>query len=119
VAVRVERSDWDTIWRNLFGNALAAAEAMPGPELRLGVSAEILRDPVTGTPSASFVLADNLSGWLTTDMIRARSADRGWGVVADLVRRHEGVVEVVPPPAPGYRKGIRIHLPALEPEVSV
>ena len=118
VSVRVERSDWETIWRNLFGNALAAAAASPGPELRLGVSAEMLRDPVTGTPSVSFVLADNLSGWLTNEMIRGRAADRGWGVVADLVLRHEGMLDVVPSPAPGYRKGIRIDLPAFEPEVS-
>ena len=111
VAVRVDRSDWDTIWRNLFTNALDA-----GAEVRLGVFAELMRDPVTGTPVARFVLADDLPGALTSEMIRGRAADRGWGVVADLVRRHEGVVDVVPPPAPGYRKGIQIDLPALEPE---
>jgi hypothetical protein len=118
VAVRVERSDWETIWRNLFGNAIAAAGGALGPELRLGISAEMLRDPVTGTPSVSFVLADNLSGWLTTEMIRGRAAERGWGVVADLVRRHEGALDVVAAPGPGYRKGIRIELPAFEPGAS-
>jgi hypothetical protein len=111
LTVRVDRSDWDTIWRNLFANALDA-----GAEVRLGVFAELMRDPVTGTPVARFVLADDLPGALTSEMIRGRAADRGWGVVADLVRQHEGVVDVVPPPAPGYRKGIRIDLPALEPE---
>ena len=112
VAVRIDRADWETIWRNLFANALEA-----GPEGRLGVFAELARDAVTGTPVARFVLADDVAGALTSDMIRGRAADRGWGVVADLVRRHDGVVEVVPPPAGGYRKGIRIDLPALEPEV--
>jgi hypothetical protein len=38
--------------------------------------------------------------------------------VADLVRRHEGTADVVPPPAPPYRKGIALDLPALEPGVS-
>jgi hypothetical protein len=112
VAVRIDYADWETIWRNLFANALEA-----GPESRLGVFAELARDAVTGTPVARFVLADDVLGALTTDMIRGRAADRGWGVVADLVRRHEGSVEVVAPPAGGYRKGIRIDLPALEPEV--
>jgi signal transduction histidine kinase len=111
VAVQVDRADWETIWRNLFANALDA-----GPDVRLGVFAELARDAVTGTPVARFVLADDLPGALTSEMIRGRAADRGWGVVADLVRRHEGSVEVVSPPAGGYRKGIRIDLPALEPE---
>jgi hypothetical protein len=50
-------------------------------------------------------------------MIRGRGADRGWGLVADLVRRHEGAADVGPAPATGYRKGIVLELPALEPEV--
>lgn len=111
LGVRVDRADWETIWRNLFANALDA-----GGQVRLGVFAELRRDPVTGAPLARFVLADDHPGTLTSEMIRGRAADRGWGVVADLVRRHEGVVDVVPAPAPGYCKGIRIDLPALEPE---
>ena len=47
-------------------------------------------------------------------MIRGRAAERGLGVVADLVRIHEGTVAVGPPPAPGYTKGIVLELPALE-----
>ena len=81
-------------------------------------SAELLRDPVTGAPTARFILADNLPGALTAEMIRGRAADRGWGIVADLVRRHDGTADVGPAPAPGYGKGIVLELPALEPEGS-
>jgi tetratricopeptide (TPR) repeat protein len=116
IAVRVDRGDWDTIWRNLLANALDAAGAMPVSDVRLGVSAELLRDPVTGAPTARFILADNLPGALTAEMIRGRAADRGWGIVADLVRRHDGTADVRPAPAPGYGKGVVLELPALEPE---
>jgi tetratricopeptide (TPR) repeat protein len=118
VAVRVDPADWETIWRNLFENALEAVGNVPPVEVRFGVSAEILRDPVTGTPTARFVLADNLPGALSVETIRGRAADRGWGVIGDLVRRHDGVVEVAPLPAAGYRKGIVVELPALEPDAA-
>jgi tetratricopeptide (TPR) repeat protein len=116
VAVRVDRGDLETIWRNLLANALDAA-GTSASDVRLGVSAELFRDPVTGTPTARFILADNVPAALTTEMIRGRGADRGWGLVADLVRRHEGAADVGPAPATGYRKGIVLELPALEPEV--
>ena len=115
ITVRVDHADWDTIWRNLFANALDAAGEMPLRDVRLGIFAQLLRDPVTGTPIARLVLADNVPRSLTAEMIRGRAADRGWGVVADLVRRHEGTTDVVPPPAPPYRKGIALEMPALEP----
>ena len=118
ITVRVDHADWDTIWRNLFANALDAAGEMPLRDVRLGIFAQLLRDPVTGTPIARLVLADNVPRSLTAEMIRGRAADRGWGVVADLVRRHEGTADVVPPPAHPYRKGIALELPALEPGVA-
>ncbi len=115
VTVRVDPGDWDTIWRNLFANALDAAGEMPVSDVSLGVFAELIRDPVTGTPVARLVLADNVPQPLTAEMIRGRAADRGWGVVADLVRRNEGIADVGPAPEPPYRKGIVLELPALEP----
>ena len=114
ITVRVDRGDWETIWRNLFANALDAAAPLPVTELRLGVFAGLARDPITGTPVARFVLADNVPRPLTAEMIRGRAADRGWGVVADLVRKHEGTADVVAAPASGYCKGIVLEVPALE-----
>jgi tetratricopeptide (TPR) repeat protein len=115
ITVRVDRADWDTIWRNLFANALDAAGEVPVSDVRLGVFAQLLRDPITGTPVARLVLADNVPRPLTAEMIRGRAADRGWGVVADLVRRNDGTADVGPAPEAPYRKGIVLELPALEP----
>jgi Tfp pilus assembly protein PilF len=110
--VRVERGAWETIWRNLFANALAAG--VPGRPPSLAVAASEVRDPVTGQRILRLVLADDVARPLTTEMIRGRAAERGLGIVADLVRLHEGTVEVGPPPAPGFVKGIVLELPALE-----
>ena len=115
IIVRVDRADWETIWRNLFANAIDAAEGLPVSDVRLGVFAELRRDPVTGAPIARMVLADDVPRSLTAEMIRGRGADRGWGVVADLLRRHDGSADVGPPPTAGYVKGIVIEAPALEP----
>jgi len=113
-SVRVPPGDWETIWRNLFANAVVVGAGEGGADLRLALSAERSRDPVTGEAFARFLLADNLSARLTTEMIRGQAADRGWGIVADLVRRNGGAVDVSPPPDSSYVKGILIELPALE-----
>jgi tetratricopeptide (TPR) repeat protein len=112
VAIRVDRANWETIWRNLFANALDAA----GRDLRLGVFAELRRDAVTGAPVARIVLADDVARPLTSEMIRDRGADRGWGIVAELLRRSDGSADVCPAPAAGYVKGIALEVPAVEPE---
>jgi hypothetical protein len=113
--VRVVRTDWETIWRNLFANVLSAGAATRGgllPKLLLHV--ERVRDPVTGEGAARFLLADDVPRPLTAEMIRGRAAERGLGVVADLVRRHEGIVDVVASPVPGYEKAVLVELPAIE-----
>ena len=112
VAIRVDRADWETIWRNLFGNALDAA----GRSVCLGVFAQLRRDAVTGALVARIVLADDAARPLTSEMIRGRGADRGWGIVADLLRRSDGSADVGPAPAAGYAKGVVLEVPAVEPE---
>jgi tetratricopeptide (TPR) repeat protein len=113
LAVRVAPGDWETIWRNLFANALTAGRRRPEP-VRLALSVEARRDPVTGERRLRIVLSDDAPGPLTTEMIRGRAADRGWGVVADLVRRHDGLVDVGPPPAAGFAKSVVLDFPAVE-----
>jgi hypothetical protein len=49
-------------------------------------------------------------------MIRGRGADRGWGIVADLLRRSDGSADVSPAPAAGFAKGVVLEVPAVEPE---
>jgi hypothetical protein len=114
--VRMAPADWETVWRNLFSNALAAASEVRG-EFRpaLGLAAERVDDPVTGESTARIVLYDDVPRRLTAEMLRGRAAERGLGVVTDLVRRSGGFVDVVPPRSAAYQKGVALELPAVEP----
>ena len=76
-----------------------------------------MHEKATGLSLVRLVLFDADPRLLTSEMIRGRAAERGLGVVADIVRRHEGLVDVVPPPSDGsYTKGILVELPAVEGE---
>jgi tetratricopeptide (TPR) repeat protein len=112
--VRISALDWETVWRNLFGNALEEARRRGTTAVRLGLSAEKRRDPVTGEARLRLVLADNLPGDIEADWIRARGSERGWGVVVELLRKSDGSIDVVPSPAAGFTKGIAVELPAAE-----
>jgi Tfp pilus assembly protein PilF len=105
VRVRVPEGDWATLWRNLFANALQAP--------RLALLAEERRDPVTGQALARFVLFDGDPRLLTAEMIRGRAAERGLGVVADLVRRWDGLVDVTPGTGE-FTKGVAVEFAAVE-----
>jgi hypothetical protein len=103
--VRVPEGDWTTLWRNLFANALQTP--------RLALLAEERRDPVTGQALARFVLFDGDPRLLTAEMIRGRAAERGLGVVADLVRRWDGLVDVTPGTGE-FTKGVAVEFAAVE-----
>jgi hypothetical protein len=103
-------ADWETVWRNVFANTLAALTEVP--DARIGLFGEAVRDRVTGEPSLRFALADNAPGKLTTEMIRERSAERGWGVVAELLHGHGGRIAVAQSVDPRYSKRIVIELGA-------
>ncbi len=103
--VRVPEGDWITLWRNLFANALQAP--------RLALLAEERRDPVTGQALARFVLFDVDPRLLTAEMIRGRAAERGLGVVADLVRKWDGLVDVTPGTGE-FTKGVAVEFAAVE-----
>ena len=121
IRVRVDRADWETIWRNLFANVVASgSESQPGRLPRLALRGDLQRDPITGESQARFILADDIPRSLTAEMIRGRAAERGLGVVADLIRRNDGIVDVVGPPADAAHlaKGILIEVSALEVEIS-
>jgi tetratricopeptide (TPR) repeat protein len=105
VRVRVPEGDWATLWRNLFANALQAP--------RLALLAEERRDPVTGQALARFVLFDGDPRLLTAEMIRGRAAERGLGVVADVVRRWDGLVDVTPGTGE-FTKGVAVEFAAVE-----
>jgi tetratricopeptide (TPR) repeat protein len=114
-SVRFAPLDWETLWRNLFSNALAAGRARPGgaATVRLGVSAERRRDEATGESRLRLILADDLPE-ISPDALRARPSERGWGVIGDILRRNDATFDVVPEPARGFRKGIGLDLSAIE-----
>jgi Tfp pilus assembly protein PilF len=112
--VRIAAGDWETVWRNLFGNALEEARRRSSGSLRLGLAAERRRDPVTGEARLRLVLADDLEGGIHSALMRERASERGLGIVVELLRRSDGSIEVVPPPAAGFTKGIAVELPAVE-----
>ena len=113
-AVRFAPLDWETLWRNLFANAVSAGRARVPTPVRLGLSAEARRDGVTGEARLRLILADDLPGSLTADALRARPAERGWGVIAEILRRNDAAFDVTPPPARGYTKGIGLDLSAID-----
>jgi Flp pilus assembly protein TadD len=105
IRVRVPEGDWTTLWRNLFANAVGAP--------RLALLAEERRDAVTGQALARFVLFDADPRVLTAEMIRGRAAERGLGVVADLVRRWDGLVDVTAGTG-DLSKGVSVEFAAVE-----
>jgi predicted Zn-dependent protease len=113
-SVRFAPLDWETLWRNLFANAMAAGRARVPNAVRLGLSAETRRDGATGEARLVLVLADDLPGTLSAEELRNRPAERGWGVIAEILRRNDGAFDVTPPPARGFTKGIGLDLPAIE-----
>jgi tetratricopeptide (TPR) repeat protein len=105
LTVRLPRADAETIFRNLVKNALLASqEIRAGLPLRLGLFVEDQRDPITGERSVRVLVLDDVARELTSEMIHGRAAERDLGVVADLVRRHGGTVDVAPSPSPGIAK---------------
>ncbi len=113
-SVRFAPLDWETLWRNLFANAMAAGRSRVPRAVRLGLSAEPRRDSATGESRLVLVLADDLPGALSAEELRSRPAERGWGVIAEILRRNDAAFDVTPPPARGFTKGIGLDLPAIE-----
>ncbi len=112
-SVRFVPLDWETLWRNLFTNAMAAGRSRVPNPVRLGLSAETRRDAATGEARLFLVLADDLPA-VSAEELRSRPAERGWGVIAEILRRHDAAFDVVPSPARGFTKGIALDLPAIE-----
>ena len=113
-SVRFAPLDWETLWRNLFSNAIAAGRSRVPNPVRLGLSAEAHRDAATGEARLRLVLADDLPETLSADELRTRPAERGWGVIVEILRRNDAGFEVTSPPARGFTKGIAIDLSAIE-----
>ncbi len=108
VPVQALVGDVAVIVANLLRNAYAAGAA------RLGVRLFEDDDPITGLEHAELRVCDDAPGALTSAMIHGRDIGRGLGLVCDLVRRHEGTIEVEHAAGEGWTKAVVVRLPRAE-----
>mgnify|MGYP002631738078 CR=1 FL=1 len=113
--VRIFPHEMEDIVVNVLRNALQAVMDERGPsEARLALRLEEEVDFVTGLEWVLLRFEDNALSPLTDDMIRGRYIARGFGLVVDQVRRHQGSIRVVQAEAEGGSKAIVVRLPRAE-----
>jgi tetratricopeptide (TPR) repeat protein len=113
LSVRIFRRELQDIVVNILRNAAqAVVEERAEGQRRLLVQLELEEDFVTGLESVLLRFADNAESTLTAEMIRGRYIARGFGLVVDLVGRHEGSISVEQ--LPGWTKAIVVRLPRAE-----
>ena len=95
VPVRIFRKDLEDIAANLLRNAVfALVEELPRGERRIGLALVEELDPVTGLETLALRFRDNAPRPLTDAILRGRRIERGLGLAADLLARHQGVMNV-------------------------
>jgi C4-dicarboxylate-specific signal transduction histidine kinase len=118
IPVRMFRQDLEDVATNLLRNALLAlAEELPRAERRVGVAVEEELDPVTGLETIAVRFRDNAPRPLTDAILRGRSIERGLGLAADLLARHQGVMNVETREderRAGWTKAVVVRLPRAE-----
>ncbi len=118
VPVRIFRKDLEDIATNLLRNAIfALMDERPLPERRLGVALVEEMDPVTGHETLAIRFLDNAPRSLTDAILRGSRIERGLGLAADLLARHQGVMNVEELPgelAEGWAKAVVVRLPRAE-----
>ena len=116
--VRIFRKDLEDIAANLLRNAVfALIEELPAAERRLGVALVEEMDPITGLETTALRFRDNAPRPLTDAILRGRRIERGLGLAADLLARHQGVMNVETTPAElraGWTKAVVVRLPRAE-----
>jgi tetratricopeptide (TPR) repeat protein len=112
--VRISPHDWETAWRAVFANTLAALRAVRGVAPRLTLFGSLVRDSKIPGLAVRFALADNAPGALTTEMIHGSGTSREWSVVDELIRANGGSIAVAPSIDRQYTKRLILELPADE-----
>jgi len=118
VPVRIFRNDLEDIAANLLRNAVVAlVEELPAGERRAGVALVEEMDPVTGLETLALRFRDNAPRPLTDAILRGRRIERGLGLAADLLARHQGVMNVETierEQRAGWTKAVVVRLPRAE-----
>jgi tetratricopeptide (TPR) repeat protein len=118
VPVRIFRKDLEDIAANLLRNAVfALVEELPPGERRIGLALVEELDPVTGLETLALRFRDNAPRPLTDAILRGRRIERGLGLAADLLARHQGVMNVETGAGErrgGWTKAVVVRLPRAE-----
>jgi tetratricopeptide (TPR) repeat protein len=118
VPVRIFRKDLEDIAANLMRNAVfALIEELPEGERRIGVALVEEMDPITGLETLALRFRDNAPRPLTDAILRGRRIERGLGLAADLLTRHQGVMNVETAQRElraGWTKAVVVRLPRAE-----
>jgi tetratricopeptide (TPR) repeat protein len=118
VPVRIFRKDLEDVAANLLRNAVfALIEELPEGERRIGVALVEEMDPITGLETLALRFRDNAPRPLTDAILRGRRIERGLGLAADLLTRHQGVMNVENARselAAGWTKAVVVRLPRAE-----
>ncbi len=113
LSVRIFRRELQDIVVNVLRNAAqAVVEERPEGQRRMLLQLELDEDFVTGLESVLLRFADNAESTLSAEMIRGRYIARGFGLVVDLVGRHDGSIGVEQ--LAGWTKAIVVRLPRAE-----
>ncbi len=116
--VRIFERDLEDAAANLLRNAVfALTEELPPEERRIGVAIVEEMDPVTGLETVALRFRDNAPRPLTDAILRGRRIERGLGLAADLLAKHQGVMNVETTPrerAAGWTKAVVVRLPRAE-----
>lgn len=109
-ALQLPRSAFTDILVNLLRNAAQASlsEGLHPVQLAIGVARD--EDPITGLSRCMVAVCDNAGETLDTQKLRSAYIERGLGLTADLVSRHDGELSVQVG-AYGYRKAVMLFLP--------
>jgi alkylhydroperoxidase family enzyme len=107
VRVRIYSRDLDIILSNLLRNALVAVEEQ-GDRGRIGVSVVSRVEPVTGLDEVVIQVLDTAPMHIGEDDIARQPADRGLGIVREVLARHGGVLRIEK--AQGWSKAMAVHL---------
>ena len=113
IPIRIFKRDFEDIASNLLRNALSALiEELPLSERRIGLILREEMDPITGLEHVAIRFLDNAPRPLSEAILRGQKIERGLGLAADLLARHDGVMSVEP--EPGWSKAVVVRLPRAE-----
>lgn len=110
--VRIPRPALHEALTNLLRNAIQATREAGGQRIGCRLSSE--QDPITGLETALIAVLDAAPGQLTAQDVQQRPIERGLGLAAEAMGRHDGSLDVQQESAP-WTKAVVLRLPRAQP----